>query len=373
MNDIRDTHTWHEPTLRYAKSMRGMIVTGLAYRYTLIRWALIPAVAAVILVLLMPRRYTTYASFVPQPRSASTSSLPGLAATLGVMLPIGADLTESPQFYADLADSRRILEAVVDSLYTVPDEHGVLRTQSLADWFEIDHWAPARRREETIRKLDSKTSVRMAQKTGLITISVTTDLPALSQEITAHFLQEINRFNLESRQSKARAERAFTEQRVQELGADLRNAEDRAEAFAQTNRGYPLPPRLALQQDRLTREVSMRQDIYTAMTQSYEQAKIDEIRDTPVITVVQRPEMPAESDRRHLVQKTFIALCLGLVFGFAVILLRGGYWKVHGLADDEQDVSRIIRGDVMDDLRHPLRALGRIVGGVKSSKPRRLS
>ncbi len=42
--------------------------------------------------------------------------------------------------------------------------------------------------------------------------------------------------------------------------------------------------------DRLERPVSMRQELVTAMAQAYEQARVDEVRNTPVITVIDQPE-----------------------------------------------------------------------------------
>lgn len=363
MEDLQPESALYSTDPHHQKSLRGLVNTVIVYRYILVRWALVPAVIVAAGLLFMTDRYTTSAAFVPQPKTPN-SSLPGIAAQLGVMLPMQGDLTESPQFYADLAESRRVLEAVVDSPYTSPDVHGALHTRYLADWLNIRHLPSARRREETIKKLRSRISVRMSQKTGVITIGVTTNLPVLSKQIADHFLSEINRFNLESRQSQARAEREFTEQRVRETGVALRQAEDQAEMFAQQNRGSPLPPRLALEQDRLMRNVTMQQDVYTAMVHAYEQAKIDEIRNTPVITVVQVPEVQSEPDPRHLGQKSFLAACLGILFGFAIILLTGGYQKINGVAGTEKELWRAIRCAIVYDLRHPFYVLGRICGVV---------
>ena len=42
--------------------------------------------------------------------------------------------------------------------------------------------------------------------------------------------------------------------------------------------------------DRLERQVSVRQELVTAMAQAYEQARVDEVRNAPVITVIDQPE-----------------------------------------------------------------------------------
>src|SRR5262249_12779384 len=137
-------------------------------------------------------------------------------------------------------------------------------------------------------------------------------------------LAEMNTFNMESRQSQAGAERRFVEQRLNELKDSLRAAEDRLQAFLQRNRDYENSPQLSFQQQRLAREVSMQQDMVTGLAQSFEQARIEEVRDTPVITVIDKPEIPVERDRRGLIKKGLLAIVLGGVLGLGVAFVREG-------------------------------------------------
>ena len=68
---------------------------------------------------------------------------------------------------------------------------------------------------------------------------------------------------------------------------------------------------LSFQHDGLLREVGLRQSVLTTLVQSYEQARIAEVRDTPVITVLQSPFFPAQNDPRR---RVFLTL-LGAIFG----------------------------------------------------------
>jgi uncharacterized protein involved in exopolysaccharide biosynthesis len=56
-------------------------------------------------------------------------------------------------------------------------------------------------------------------------------------------------------------------------------------------------PELGMELVRLTREVKVQEAIFTALTQQYEQAKIAEARDTPVVQVLDRA-IPAERKSR---------------------------------------------------------------------------
>src|SRR2546428_650042 len=95
----------------------------------------------------------------------------------------------------------------------------------------------------------------------------------------------VNTFNLERRQSRAAQEKRFVETRRTEARDELQVAEDRLKSFLERNRDYRNSPQLVFDQERLAREVALRQQLLTSLSQAYEQARIDEVRDTPVITV----------------------------------------------------------------------------------------
>jgi tyrosine-protein kinase Etk/Wzc len=146
--------------------------------------------------------------------------------------------------------------------------------------------------------------------------------------VALRLLDQLNTFNLTGRRSRATQERKFTEERMLEVGAELRAAESRLEQFLEANREYRLSPKLTLQQDRLSRDVGMRQQVYSSLAQSYEQAKIDEVRDLPVITTVSEPEAPVLPDPRGLLLRTLFAMVAGAGLGLAIGFLRE--WRARG-------------------------------------------
>jgi uncharacterized protein involved in exopolysaccharide biosynthesis len=143
----------------------------------------------------------------------------------------------------------------------------------------------------------------------------------LAMLVNTHLLDLLNKFNLHTRQSQASAERQFTEQRMAEVRTDLSEAENRLAAFLKTNRDYQNAPDLRFNYERLSREVSIQQQLFVSLAQSFEQAKIDEVRDTPVISVVESPELPARPDSRFLAIKTCVAFLGSLLL--ALLVLRG--------------------------------------------------
>jgi uncharacterized protein involved in exopolysaccharide biosynthesis len=296
------------------------------------------------------RTYTTTSSFLVQSRR--TNAIQGLAAQFGISVP-GQDGGESPNFYLDLIRSREVLGAVVDSgVLTSADK--AARPRALADLFEIAEQNPARRRERAINALRARMSANVAQRTGVVAFTVTTPWPETSRQIAQRVLGVINDFNLRSRQSQAAAERRFTERRLGEVRAELRSAEADLLSFAQRNRDIRHAPELLVQQERLQREVSLRQQVYTNLAQSLEQAKIEEVRDTPVISVVERPIAASIPDGRGLRMLATIALVLGGLLGAVLAAFRDSAQRPNEEGADSVEFHRL-RREVLLELRRPWR------------------
>src|SRR5438876_484305 len=88
---------------------------------------------------------------------------------------------------------------------------------------------------------------------------------------------------------QASQERRFLGERLDTARAELRRAEGALEKFLQRNRSYPNSPTLLFEHDRLQREAGLRQDVYSMLTQAYEQARMQAVRNTPSISLIDHP------------------------------------------------------------------------------------
>lgn len=281
--------------------------------------ALLTFAIVVGITLAWPRSYTSESIFVPQQRK-TPAGLTGLAAQFGVMLP-SLDAGQSPAFYADLLISHELLGAVVDTRYSYPAADG-LATGTLLDAYHPWGATAAIRRERAIKKLADHIDAKAVARTGVVALTVTMPSAELSQQVNQRLLDLLNEFNLQSRQTTAGAERRFTEQRLREVEADLRQAEDRLQSFLQRNRDYRNSPELTFERDRLDREVTLKQTLFSQLTQAFEQSRIEEVRDTPVITIVEHPYLPVRPDTRYVLLKGLAALILGGLIGVGLALGR---------------------------------------------------
>ena len=114
-------------------------------------------------------------------------------------------------------------------------------------------------------------------------------------------------------------------------------------------------------QDRLAREVLVQQQVYATLAQAYEQARIEEVRDTPVITVLASPQRPGRPDPRALIKKAFLALLVGGVLGFLVAAWRAYVQEARQDEPGAFDRFALLRREAREDLRRPWSLLRRLV------------
>jgi uncharacterized protein involved in exopolysaccharide biosynthesis len=345
-----------EPTEPGEVSLLAIVNVLLRHRGLIAGTALLLAVVVSGAILLLPRTYTAEATLTPQSRR-TTSNLSGLAAQFGLALP-GADGGQSPAFYADLLSSHQILGQVVDTKFEYPSDTGVVRG-TLVQIYRAKGDTPALRRDAAIRRLAESVEATTVQKTGVIELAVEARHPVLAQLISQRLIALLDQYNLHTRQSQAAAERRFTEQRLDEVRRDLRAAEDALQRFLQRNRDYRNSPELAFQQERLKREVTLEQQLFSTLAEAFEQAKIEEVRDTPVITVVEPPEAPVRPDRRGLLRNGLLALVLGAFLGMALAIGRAYAVNARSLRAHEASEFERLRHEAFQDLTRPWRPLRR--------------
>ena len=300
--------------------------------------------------LLRERTYTATAAFLPGGENEGLSKLQGLAAQLNFQQFLGGGGEASPDLYVALLTSREVLGAIADSGVEVSGRRALP-----ADFLRVQAPGPAVRRERTIDRLRRQVGAHVDAKTGLVHFSVRLESSSLAGATARRLLELLNEFNLRTRQSQARAERVFVEHRLREVDHELREAENDLQAFLQRNRDTRNSAALLFQQERLQRVVSLRQQMAATLAGAYEQSRIDEVRDTPVISVIEPPVNPAEPDRRRLLVRGIVGVILGGLIGLLVALVREfmGRNRVEG-GDEYADFMRV-RSEALEDLRRPWR------------------
>ncbi len=321
-------------------SVLSILAVLLQQRRAVIACVAITIVASVSFALLKTRTYTTTFSFVPQAaQDQSRAGLASLAGQLGVAIGGAAGGTQSPQLYADVLKTRETLEPIVrDSFQVRPDAPRV----RLTDLLKVSGENQAIVVERALRALRARIGATVAiRTTGMVSVSVTTPEPAVSFEIARRLLKGVNDFNLDTRRSQAGEERRFTQARLIDARTSLREAEDALQAFLIANRQFSNSPQLEFERNRLERVVSLQQQVMTGLAQSFEESRIREVRDTPVISVIEKPVLAAAPDARGGLVIVSIGAALGLLFGILAALTRDLFARMTQATND-RDVSQFL-------------------------------
>jgi uncharacterized protein involved in exopolysaccharide biosynthesis len=319
------------------------------------RWRLILSIAVAagiitgLVLILGPSQYTSGGSFIPEAQSSTAGAI---AAQFG--LSTGESPTESADFYADILKSRTILEPALNKRFTIPDGKGV-KVGTLLDLLDIRGRNPALRVENGLREMKTLVTVVPNRRTSVIRVSVTTESPELSKMVAEYLISLVGDFNLNKRQSRARIERQFLTERVDVTRAELRHAEDELEQFIESHRQYKTSPSQVFVADRLERDVRSREALFTQLQGSLEQARVDEVRKTPVITVVDSARVPAKRDARGTIG---IAAAMSIAAIMATIFfLFASDWLQRGVATG--DAQRIALYERLRSIRERTRSIFR--------------
>jgi uncharacterized protein involved in exopolysaccharide biosynthesis len=260
--------------------------------------------------------FTAKTTFTPETPTTS-SSAGGLSALAGVASQLGFNISSSssvsPDFFVKLAGSVEVLRS---TLLTEFDESGSKRRKrSLLDILEIKGSTPEERLQRGVILLRKRIKASVDKPTAVVTLEVDMSRPELAAGVANQLVELLNKFNLERRQSQSREQARFTGDRLVEAEQDLRTAERAELAFLQRNRDYTSSPLLTYEAARLSRDVQVKQELFLTLSKANTEARIAEVRDTPVLTVVDSAVAPFRHSRPQRALGTILALILGTIVG----------------------------------------------------------
>jgi uncharacterized protein involved in exopolysaccharide biosynthesis len=173
----------------------------------------------------------------------------------------------------------------------------------------------------------------------MLTLSVTTADRDLSAAVANDFLRLLNDFNTNTRQGKGREQRTFVEGRLKATAGDLQNAELVLKTFYERNRSWQQSPELTFQEGQLRRRVDVQQELYLTLSREYEKARIDEVNDTPGITVIDPPVPVQQRSFPHPGLYGIMTLVVGVVCGLGWALFTEFLARLR--ADDPEGYARL--------------------------------
>lgn len=286
--------------------------------------------------------YTAESMFRPEAsEQGGQARISSLAAQFGVNL--GGSQGDNVDFYEQLLRARHLLLAAATTEYEF-EAGGDTLSGTLAELLDVDGRSEELRNRNAAMELRSASAVETNTSANTVILRVTMPWPELAVAVNRRLLELVNEFNLEQRQNAAAAERTFAEARAEDARGDLQAAEDSLRDFLERNRLYQQSPELQFEAARLQRAVSHHEQVYTSLAVAAEQAGISEVRNTPVITIVDPPEGFVRRTGNY-VQVGLLAIVLGLILGVLIGLAREyGRWQADANPRDLEELRSATRG-----------------------------
>lgn len=190
------------------------------------------------------------------------------------------------------------------------------------NWFaDSKHNMRLKWESSALKELSKRISV-IENKSGLINISVLMENPELSAEISNYIFDAVIEFFNKNHFESAKLNREFIEKRQKEVESILINAENKLKEFRSKNRKVIDSPQLQLELERLMRDVEIQTQIFITLQQEYEIARIEEVKETPSVLVLDKgmPAVEKHSPKRKLI--VIMYMFSGLIFGNIFILIK---------------------------------------------------
>ena len=170
---------------------------------------------------------------------------------------------------------------------------------NLIQYFEIKKEDPnpeiqKRERFLLVNKLFAKEyiSIDLDRLTKILTVKVTMPEAKLSADVVNKIIESLDFYIRTKRKSYAIEQRFYLEKRVDQIKDSLSICEIKLRDFREQNRMVTQSPNLLLEQGRLMRNVEIQQNVYIELTKQLELAKIDEIKDTPILNIKENAQNP---------------------------------------------------------------------------------
>jgi len=265
--------------------------------------------------------YTSTAKIMSSAGGAGISQAAGFAAQFGINIPTGQ--SETKWVYPEIIKSRSLARVLLKRKFDT-QEFGLQK--SLLQILTSGNEKP----EASIDKLEviavdaflEMVDISEDIATGIFTLKVHTTEPELSAEVNQALIEELDAHQRKYNKTKTIAAKKFIEERIVNTENELMVAEEDLKIFLDRNRRIENSPALQLEQQRLSREVTVLTGVFTTLKQQLEKTKIEEVKESEYVVILDPPEVPHIISKPNKRRMVILAGVLGIGLGLFIAFIR---------------------------------------------------
>lgn len=242
------------------------------------------------LLFLTPAAFKGVVTILPEYGSKSTTlgGLSQLASLAGVKVGEGAPT----EIYQNLITSESVLEPVMFNKYQTSKFD---QPVDLFEYYEFEKSGDNYSRSNFLslaKALRSSIETKIDRFTRILDISVTMPESQLAADVANALVESLDLYIRTKRKSYALEQIYYLEKRTEQVRDSLSKAEEKLKTFREQNRIIANSPHLMLEQGRMLREIEILQTVYIELNKQLEIARIDDIRETPVVNLKEPAKDP---------------------------------------------------------------------------------
>jgi tyrosine-protein kinase Etk/Wzc len=310
------------------------------WRRFIVRFVFVCTVVVVVIAFQSPKWYKATACVLPAEKTDLLSNLEGVSSLVKTFssarsLSALTGPTEAERYLAIL-QSENVLWRVIERF-------------DLVKVYEIKQYP----REKTIKELLSNVDFEIADE-GQLLISVYDKDPQRAADMANYFVQLLNEINSELHGQNARADREFIETRYEKNIADLRAAEDSLKMFQKKFGVYSLTealsgkflssfvpfqkvPEVMMGYVTRYRDLEIQNKILEFVLPLYEQAKVEEKRNSPSVIVLDSALVPERKAKPKVSLYGLLALVISTFVALGFVFSVEGVRKLRSIDPERAD------------------------------------
>lgn len=271
--------------------------------------------------------YKSTAKIMSSSSAGRVSQAQGLAAQFGINIPTGQ--SEPKWVYNEIIKSRTLAKAVLKQKFDT-NEFGSQKTllQILTHGNNKPRFKTDILQILGIERLLGMIEVAEDVKTSILTLSINASEPNLARDINKVFIEQLDAHQQRYNKAKTIDTRKFIEERIMQTESELIEAEENLKVFMDRNRRIENSPALQLEQQRIGREATVLTGVYTTLKQQLETTKIEEVKESAYVIVLDPPEAPLKISKPNkklmIILAGFLGIGLGIIIGLINELLLNG-------------------------------------------------
>ena len=263
--------------------------------------------------------YVSKATFMSSGSSDDKSQMMGLAAQIGIAMPMG---DSGPKWsYEEVVKSRTMAKSLLVHRFDT-EEFGPQK--ELLQILTYGNKKATVGIEKLIKSgiVSVQEMIEVTKTTSLFELEISASEPQLAADIASAVMEELDKHQRDYNARKTAGTRQFIEERLLATESELEKAEEALKLFRERNRSIFESPQLQLEQERLGRDVAVLIGVFTTLKQQLETAKIEEVKESDYVIILDTPYIPLYPDKPKKKLMVILAGIVGIGLGMILALIK---------------------------------------------------